>query len=80
MAFSFHKKSPADFGRCLRFFQLVQLVIQYKGECEGEENDKLGALSVTLLLPELIPVVILQGFDHIVLRLLGGEVFGDERL
>ena len=35
-------------------------------------------LSVTLLLPELIPVVILQGFDHIVLRLLGGEVFGDK--
>ena len=37
-------------------------------------------LSVTLLLSELIPVVILQGFDYIVLRLLGGEVFGDERL
>ena len=60
-------------------FQLVQLVIQYKGECEGEGNGKLGALSVTLLLPELIPVVILQSLDHIVLRLLGGEVFGDER-
>ena len=24
-------------------------------------------------------MVILQGFDHIVLRLLGGKVFGDER-
>ena len=54
-------------------------MIQYKGECEGEENDKLEPLSVTLLLPDLIPVVILQGLDNVILRLLGGEVFGDER-
>ena len=36
-------------------------------------------LSVTLLLSDLIPVVILQGLDNVILRLLGGEVFGDER-
>ena len=78
MAFSFSKNlHPPILGRCLSFFQMVQLVIQYKGECEGEANGNLGTLSVTLLLPELIPVVILQGLDNVILRLLGGEVLGD---